>query len=66
MQTTKTIYIALKSRIESRVHYAPEPAWGVETRTLPQSTVSIKPLALTDAANKYPDIGYVSVSSYIP
>jgi len=25
---TQIIYIALKSKIESRAHYAPAPAWG--------------------------------------
>ena len=28
-RTTWAIYIAPKSKIESRAHYAPEPTWGI-------------------------------------
>ena len=30
----QTIYIAPKSKIESRAHYAPEPTWGLIMPTI--------------------------------
>jgi len=40
------MYTAPKSKIKSRVHYAPEPAWGVHTQNKIASLTSLRQLTI--------------------
>jgi len=45
----QTIYTAPKSKIETRVHYVPEPAWGAQ---MGRQTKNIKPPAPSTGRHK--------------